>query len=258
MKVQLLPSSFGAGGKVSQRQHLSCFVIDDAVAFDAGSLAFACTNAQRELIRDVFLSHAHLDHIAGLPIFLDDLFSVLTEPVRVHATVEVIRILERDVFNWSVYPKFAELKNSIGPVIEYFPFEPGTTFRIKHLEFTPVEVNHNVTSVGALVSDARSSIGITGDTAHTDEIWKLFARRKDLSAVLVECAFPDDLSDLAGVSHHLTPSSLAIELAKFARPDVAVYVVNIKPMYRDRVVEQIDRLNISNLQVLEIGRDYEF
>ncbi|MEP6944653.1 MAG: 3',5'-cyclic-nucleotide phosphodiesterase [Acidobacteriota bacterium] len=258
MKVQLLPSSFGLGGAVSQRQHLSCLVIDDSVAFDAGSLAFSCSDLHRELIRDIFLSHAHLDHIAGLPIYLDDLFSVLTEPVRVHATAEMIDVLERDVFNWSVYPKFSKLRNSSGPVIEYRPFMPGTVVPIKHLNFMPVEVNHNVPSVGVLVSDNKCSIGITGDTAHTDEIWKLFSSRKDLAAVLIECAFPDELAELAGVSHHLTPSELVSELFKFGRTDVPVYVINIKPMYRERVNEQIKQLNIAHLEVLEIGRDYEF
>ena len=77
MKVQLLPSTFDESGKASSRQHLPCFVIDDVVAIDAGSLAMACTDQQRANIRDIVLSHAHLDHIAGLPLFIDDLYSVL-------------------------------------------------------------------------------------------------------------------------------------------------------------------------------------
>lgn len=258
MKVQLLPSSFDPGGAVSQRQHLSCLVIDGSVAFDAGSLAFSCSDEERANIRDIFISHAHLDHIAGLPIFIDDLFASLTAPVRVHATAEMIAVLERDIFNWSVYPKFSELKNSHGTVIEYHPFTSGDAFHVRHLTFVPFEVNHNVSSVGAIVSDGRTSVGITGDTARTEEIWQAFRHCKDLSAVLVECAFPNELSDLATVSHHLTPAELSVELEKFGRPDVPVYVINIKPMYRDRVVEEIQELNRPGLQILEIGRDYEF
>lgn len=258
MRLELLTSSFVAGGVPSQRQHLSCIVIDDVVAFDAGSLAFSCSDRQRDQIRDIIISHSHLDHIAGLPLYLDDLFSTLTEPVRVHAKAEVIEVLERDVFNWSIYPKFSELKNSNGPVLEYHPFVSGKQFSIKHLTFMPIDVNHMVSSVGAIISDGKVSVGITGDTAHTEAIWKQFNECEDLAAVLVECAFPDDLIDLAAVSHHLTPSGLASELAEFARPGVPVYAINLKPMYRDQIVDQIERLAIDGLHVLEVGRAYGF
>src|SRR5664279_1593087 len=99
MRVQLLPSSIEPGCEISQLQHLSCLVIDDCVAVDAGSLALSCTDLQRETIRDIVLSHGHIDHIASLPIFIDDLFANLTEPVRIHATREMVDTLERDVFN---------------------------------------------------------------------------------------------------------------------------------------------------------------
>ncbi len=76
MKLQLLPGTFDENGMASPRQHLSCFVVDDCVAIDAGSLAMAASTVQRKQIRDVVLTHAHLDHIAGLPLFIDDLFAV--------------------------------------------------------------------------------------------------------------------------------------------------------------------------------------
>lgn len=258
MKVQLLPSSIEPGITVSQRQHLSCLVIDDRVALDAGSLAFSCTDQQRQKIRDIVLSHAHLDHIAGLPIFIDDLFAVLAEPIRIHATPEVIEILERDVFNWSIYPRFSELHNRNGRVLEYRPFEPGSTIDVSHLMIHPVVVNHKIQSVGMLVAGQGVSIGITGDTSNTDEIWSVFNRRSDLAAVLVECAFPNELVDLAAASHHMTPLILATELAKFERSNVPVYVVNMKPMYRDKIIEELAPLGLPNLSILEIGRIYEF
>ena len=68
MKLQLLPSTFDENGRASPRQHLTCFVIDDCVAIDAGSLAMSVNPVQRKNIRDIVLTHAHLDHIAGLPL----------------------------------------------------------------------------------------------------------------------------------------------------------------------------------------------
>src|SRR5690242_21407826 len=119
MKFVLLPSSFDSNGLPSARQHLACLIVDDRVAIDAGSLAMAATDEIRRSVRDVVLTHAHLDHIAGLPLFIDDLFATLDQPVRVHALREVIDVLERDIFNWSVFPRFSELQTSIGPPIEY-------------------------------------------------------------------------------------------------------------------------------------------
>ena len=75
MKVQLLPSSLGGDAAATQQQRLTCFVVDNSVAFDAGSLAFSCSDTQRQQIRDAVITHTHLDHIAGLPIFIDDLFA---------------------------------------------------------------------------------------------------------------------------------------------------------------------------------------
>jgi len=256
MKVQLLPSSINDDGTASQGQRLTCFVVDDSVAFDAGSLAFACTNLQRQQIRDAVISHTHLDHIAGLPIFIDDLFATLTEPFRIHCTTEMFEVLESNVFNWDIYPRFSELTNVYGNVLEYSLVEPQNAFKVKHLEVVPVTVNHNSPSLGFLVSDGKVSVGITGDTSETSEIWNVFSECENLAAVFVECAFPDEMGKLASDSHHLTPARLASELAKLRDRKYPVYVSNIKAMYREVVVRQLDDLKLSDLNILEVGKSY--
>jgi ribonuclease BN (tRNA processing enzyme) len=258
MKIQMLPSSIDEQGKASVRQHLQTIVIDDLVAVDAGCLALSCSDLQRSQIRDIILTHTHLDHIAGLPLFIDDLFGGLTQPVRIHATAEMVEILERDLFNWSIYPRFSELTNSHGPVVRYCEFERGGTFDVKHLSVRSVAVNHRVSASGYILSDGSSSVVITGDTAETDEIWNAANETADLTAVLVECAFPDELGELASASHHLTPARLKTELVKIRDREIPVFIINIKPMYRDKVIEQIDIANIPNVQILELGRVYEF
>jgi cAMP phosphodiesterase len=257
MKLQLLPSTFDATGFCSQQQHLSCFVIDDCLAIDAGSLAMATTAVQKEQIRNVILTHAHLDHIAGLPLFIDDMFVSLDEPVRVYATKEVIAILEDNIFNWEVYPKFSELKNKRGAVMRFVQIEIETEIFIKHLRIKPVEVNHGVQTVGYLISDDKSNIAVTGDTAKTDKFWDIVNREKSPAAILIECAFPDELEDLAFKSHHSTPSVVQRELKKLKHTNCPVYVINMKPMYRERIVKQIENLKIENLHILEIGKIYE-
>ena len=258
MRIQLLPSTIDENGRASVRQHLLSIVIDDTVAIDAGSLAFSCSDKQRAQVRDIVLTHTHLDHIAGLPLFIDDLFATLDGPIRVHATREMIDILERDIFNWSIYPRFSELSNDHGRVVEYREFAKGSTFDVAHLSIKSVGVNHPVSANGYVVSDGKMSIAVTGDTAETDDFWKVCNQTPDLKAVMVECAFPDELAELAAVSHHLTPKRLRTELDKFTDSDCPVYVINLKPMYRDKVVGQLNDAGIPRVEILEVGRVYDW
>ena len=258
MKFQLLPSTFEQNGAASNRQHLSCFIVNDSVSIDAGSLAMATSDEQKQKIRDVILTHAHLDHIAGLPLYIDDLFASLTEPIRVHATKEVVEVLERDIFNWSVYPRFSELTSENGAVMQYQPFEVEKDFSIKNLSIKAINVNHKVPTVGLIVSDERTTFAMTGDTAEMDKFWECVNNEKDLNAVLIECAFPDELDDLAHISHHLTPKSLQTELAKCNHRGCSIFIINIKPMYREQIVRQIEKLKIPNLEILEVGKVYQW
>ncbi|MDQ6788133.1 MAG: 3',5'-cyclic-nucleotide phosphodiesterase [Acidobacteriota bacterium] len=258
MKLQLLPTSFDENGCASQRQHLSCFVIDDCVAIDAGTLAMATDSRQRKQIRDVVLTHAHLDHIAGLPLFIDDLFDTLEEPVRVYALDEVIETIRRNIFNWEIYPDFSELKNKNGAVLEYFPIEAGQEFAIKHLRLRAVEVNHRVASSGFVISDGKTKIGLSSDTAETNKFWTTLNEEENLGAILIECAFPDELEELAQASYHLTPKSLKKEIAKYKGDKCPIYAVNIKPMYLGEVARQIEELKIENLKILQVGKVYQW
>ena len=256
--MQLLPSTFGPNGSASVRQHLTSLVVDDVVAFDAGSLAMAASDEQKSSIRDVVISHAHLDHIAGLPLFIDDQFSTLTTPVRIYASQSVIDVLETHIFNWSVYPRFSELSNGHGTVMEYVRFETEIEFRVRHLDVLPVPVNHKVPTCGFVVSDGNATIAMTGDTAPTKPFWDAVDRLPRLDAILVECAFPDSLAELARDSHHLTPAGLSKELGKLKRTDCPIYAVNLKPSYRDEIVVQFDELGEDRLNILEVGRIYEW
>lgn len=258
MRLEILPSTFERDGSTAGRQHLTTLVIDDTVAFDAGGLAMGCTARQRENIRDVVVSHAHLDHIAGLPLFVDDLFATLEEPIQVYASRQVIDVLENHIFNWSVYPRFSELENAFGPVMRYIEFTPGKEFSVRGYNVLPIEVNHKVQSCGFIIDDGSSTIALTGDTAPTDVFWERVNGLGTLDAVLVECAFPDELADLAEISHHLTPRALAEEIGKLHRTDCEILIANIKPAYRDQTCSQLQALNISGLEILKVGRQYSW
>jgi cAMP phosphodiesterase len=258
MKIQLLPSTIDENGMASERQHLLSMIVDDRVAIDAGCLALSCSDLHRRQVRDIVLTHTHLDHVAGLPLFIDDLFASLTGPIRIHATREMINILERDLFNWAIYPRFSELSNERGPVLEYAEFECGAKFEVGHLSAQSVRVNHKVSALGYLISDNETTLAITGDTAETDDFWQLCNESTNLKAVLVECAFPDELEQLAIDSNHLTPARLRSELEKLNGSDLPVYIINLKPMYRDKVIEQIKQAGIPRVEILSVGKIYHF
>lgn len=258
MKIQLLPTTFDEQGNASNLQHTCCFIIDDCVAIDAGSLAMATNKVQKENIRDVVLTHAHLDHIAGLPLFIDDLFAILEKPIRVHATNEVITALKDHIFNWVIYPNFSELKNKNGETLIYQPFEVEIEIPINYFKFKAVEVNHKVPSVGLIVSDNKTKIAVSGDTAEMERFWEVVNAENTINALFIECAFPNEFDDLAHSSHHLTPKILQRELDKFKHQNCPIYVINLKPMYRTQIVNELKELKIKNLEVLEVGKVYEF
>ncbi len=256
MNIQLLPSTFDQTGCATPEQRLTCFLLDDRVAVDAGSIALAMTDAQRRDVRDVILTHPHMDHMATLPIYIDDMFASLREPVRVHATAEVIELLQRDVFNWTVYPRFSELSNEFGPVMEYVPFRVGEEFNVAHLRVVAVPVNHIVPTVGLLVTSEQATVAFSSDTAATEDFWHLVNRAPRLDALMVEASFPNSMAELAAVSGHLTPHSLAAELDKFAHANADVLVVHLKPSYRNILLDELAALKLPRLRVMEPGRAY--
>ena len=258
MRIQLLPSTFDGHGRATVEQRLTCFLIDDCVAIDAGSIAIALTAEQRERVRDVVVTHPHMDHIASLPIFIDDLYPTLKQPIRIYATPEVIELLERDVFNWNVYPRFSGLKNDYGPVMEYLPIPIRQEFTVGHLKILAIPVNHIVPTVGLIVSDGKTTVAFSSDTAETQEFWDVVNRTEDVDALLIEASFPNEMARLAEVSRHFTPATLGAELKKLSHNGLDILAVHIKPAYREKIIQQLKDLNISKLRVMEPGKTYSW
>ncbi len=258
MKIQLLPSTFDGDGKATLDQRLTCYLIDGCVTVDAGSIAIALTAEQRASVHDIIITHVHMDHIASLPIFIDDLYPTLTEPMRVHATPEVIERLERDVFNWNVYPRFSELKNEFGAVMTYVPIKAGHEFKVAHLTVKAIPVNHIVPTVGVIVSDGKRTVAFSSDTAETDDFWKEVNGLKRLDAILIEASFPNSMAKLADVSRHFTPASLAEELHKLKHNGLDILAVHLKPAYRETIIAELKALDLPKLGVMEPGRTYSW
>ena len=256
MRVKLLPSTIDAEGRASPEQRLSCFVVDGRVAIDAGSIAIGLTDSERAAVRDVILTHPHMDHIATLPIFVDDLFASLEEPVRVHATREVCEMVARDVFNGTVYPPFQDFENGRTRVMEFVPFRAGEEFRVAHLRVKAVPVTHIVPTVGLVLTDGATTVAFSGDTSETEEFWRLVNAEPRLDALFIESSFPNSLSKLATIAGHLTPAALGEELRKLTHKDTDILAMHLKPSFRLQLVEELAALNVPRLTAMEPGREY--
>ena len=73
MKVTLIPSSMSMDG-VEQNQYLISYLINDTLAVDAGGLGFYGSPEQQARVKHVLISHTHADHVASLPIFVENAF----------------------------------------------------------------------------------------------------------------------------------------------------------------------------------------
>ena len=258
MKIQLLPSTFDGDGHATLDQRLTCYLIDECVTLDAGSIAIALTGEQRARVQDIIVTHVHMDHIASLPIFIDDLYPTLKQPMRIHATPDVIERLERDVFNWNVYPRFSELKNEFGAVMEYVPIQAGQDFKVAHLTVKAIPVNHIVPTVGIVISDGQRTVAFSSDTAETDEFWEVLNALPQLDAILIEASFPNSMAGLAEVSRHFTPASLGAELRKLNHNGLDILAVHLKPAYRETIIAELAALDLPKLGVMEPGRTYSW
>ena len=256
MRVKLLCSSTGED---LQLQALTTFLVNNCIAIDGGSIGLGLLPQEMRAIRDIVVTHAHSDHIASLPIFIAETFTESDAPVVVYAIPEVVSALRNFIFNDQIWPNFEKipLRSGRGPALQFQTITPREPFEIHGVSVTAVRVNHVVPTVGLKLQDHQAAVIFTSDTYITDEIWDLARETEQLRAIFVDVSYPNELESLAAASKHLTPQSLASELAKLKR-SVEVYATHIKPVMRHQVLWQLGELKRPPVSVAEIGRVYEW
>lgn len=231
------------------------FLINETFMMDAGSVSAGLLEAEQGKIRNVLLSHAHFDHIKGLPLLADNMVGrTQNGAIKIWSLPEVLDDLRRHIFNDAVYPDFTRLPSVDEAPLAYQPFVDETTIKIGGLEVVSIRVNHIVPAVGFIIRDGETALLYSGDTSETRRIWEVGAKELRLKAAFIETSFPNDMRELAKVSGHLTPEMLACEFMKLGRPDLPIYIYHLKPSYRDLIAAELTRLNLPNLHVLEEGQ----
>lgn len=254
MKFEVLGCAGGEG--IGHRA--TSFLINDSMLIDAGSVVHSLTLEQQNNISHALITHTHLDHIKDLGFLVDNTFGIRSNPLQVISAAAVIEALKAHFFNWIVWPDFSQLPSPENAVLEFISNEKGVHVEGLNIDF--IAVNHPGTANGFLIEDASSdsSILVTGDTGHTDLIWQTAKSRKNLKAIFADTAFPDDMHELAEVSGHMTPCQLHEKLIEYQLDGLDVFCYHLKPTYHERVLKDIQAVNVTTFRPLLEGQILSF
>lgn len=233
MKLRVL----GCSGGIGSALHTTSFLLDDDILLDAGTGVGELSLEELRRIRHIFLTHAHLDHVAGLPLLVDTLFGVSEQALIVHALPETIDVLRRHVFNWQLWPDFSQLPDPKHPRLRFEPMHVGESRAMDERTVAMLPARHTVPAAGYCISGAAGTVVFTGDTSPNELLWPLLNDLPDLKLLMIECAFADRDRELAELARHYCPATLSGDLAKLQhRPKIAIS--HLKPGYEDRIMRE--------------------
>ncbi len=287
--------ALGVNGGVEEptsAYHIKAHGASSGVMCDVGTLAAGIEQARRrgrypnaasreEVMTSIsayLITHAHLDHVAGL---------VLASPndtkKDIMALAPVNQALADHYFNWSVWPNMGD--RGASPRLAQYHYRdleaglptpiPGTAMTV-----TAYPLSHAGSPSTAFLlrsgQDALLCLGDTGPDAvegatRLNELWRAvapMAREGRLRGILIEASYPDPVPD-ARLYGHLTPSWLGKELQALrgmvgddARMKaLPILVTHIKPSGTSRssraaVRRQLQDLGFFNFIILEQGGEY--
>ena len=244
------------GGNVPEHG-MTSFLLNDTVCIDAGWVSGALSLREQVKVKDVVISHSHLDHTCSLPFLIDNNFSAPGFTLRIYAIPEVIASMKNHLFNNHTWPDFTCLPNDLTPVLKLIEVPAEQPFRVNGLTIRPVAVDHIVPTTGFIFEDKTGAVAYSSDTAPTERFWQLVNKTRNLKAVITETSFPNELQDLANVSGHMTPQTLNLELDKLEQ-DVPVYLYGCKPRHMKLIHRQVRALKRRRVTFLTQGKTYRF
>ena len=251
MQIKILGWSGGIGAGL----RTTSFMLDDDILIDAGTGLGDLPLNQMTGIRHIFLSHSHMDHIAGLPLLADSMFGVHEEPIVVHAQEKTIKALKVHIFNWIIWPDFSELPNKEHPCIRFEEMQPGEKIMIRQREIEMIPVNHTVPSVAYCVTGRNGAAAFSGDTTTNDTLWSALNKHEKVDLLFIEAAFANLDLEISRISKHYCPQLLAKDLKKLNhQPEI--WLTHFKPGDEDIIYQEcmdsIDGLSVHRLSGGEV------
>ncbi len=250
MKIKVL----GCSGAEFPGHNPPGFLLDDAILFDAGSLTNVLTAPMQKKIRTIFITHAHLDHIRGIPFLADNLIiRHMNYRVNIVSIPAVIKVLKENLLNGSVWPDFTIIPKPGNGVLKFLQLKDGRSLSINGYTITPYKVQHSVPAVGYLVEDpSQRRFFYSGDTGPTDATWKKIGERQ-IHCLIIEVSFPNRMEETALLTGHLTTRLLRQELAKISPLPERIYITHTKPQYFKSIAAELRDLRLKNLRLLRDG-----
>ena len=234
MKLTIL----GCSGGIGSGRHTTCLKVDDDILIDAGTGITTLDFEQLLAIDHVFLTHAHLDHVLGLPLLLDSVGDLRTTPLTVHALPEVLEVLSAHLFNWHLWPDFREIPSPEAPWLQFAPLDFGGDFTLKGRTFRPLPVNHVVPACAIHLATAAGSLVFSGDTTRSEAFVSALNAIADLRHLIIDTSFENALVDIAQASKHHWPDSLAAELQGLnVGPEV--WITHLKPGNESAIMNEL-------------------
>ncbi len=178
----------------------------------------------RQHIKAYLLSHAHLDHVAGLMIN-----STIDSSKPIFGIDSTIDFLRDHLFNWKIWPNFGSEGSKPLNLYSYKRLQLGEKISIPNTQMTvePFLLNHpgSYQSTAFLIESAGSYVLYFGDTSPDDlepqkrlqTIWKRVApliQQNKLKCIFLECSYTNQHK--GKMFGHLNAKYLIEELNKLA------------------------------------------
>ncbi len=251
MHIRVLPASLPTCPGFS----LTGFVVDCVLAVDAGPLGLCGLPEDLAKIADVLLTHSHIDHVAGLPIFLDNIYGLCEHAPTIHATTPTLTSLQNDIFNDRVMPDFIGMSKVLPPFLQLKTIQVNDPFRIGRYTIQARAVLHPVPTVAYLIDDGTSALAIITDTAPVPDLLAWLQKQPRVKAVFLEASFPNNMHELARISGHHT-SAQFVEAAHALAP-LPVYPIHIKPRFVETISTEITEAGLQNVRFVVPGNIVE-
>lgn len=169
------------------------------IVFDAGTAMYRLS---RHLVTDhldIFLSHAHLDHVIGLTYLLDIMRRHPLQRVTIHGEASKLAAIREHLFSELLFPIMPDATWS--PLCEPVCLESGCEVRSFPLEHPGGVVGFHCRY------DERTLAYVTDTTARTSAPYVKEIRDADL--LIHECNFSDQYAALAEMTGHSCTTAVA-------------------------------------------------
>lgn len=227
----------------NDRRQTACFMLPElGVVLDAGTGMYRVRDLLATDHLDIFLTHAHLDHVVGLTFLFDVLWEKNVQRVHVHGEAAKLAEIERHLFSEALFP--------VQPPFDWRPLQPAVDLPGGG-KLTYFPLKHPGGSVGYRLDWPEASLAYVTDTtaaADADYVEKI----QGVDVLLHECYFPDGWEEKAELTGHSCISPVA-QVA--AAADVGLLVlVHVAPLS-----EADDPLGVDAAReifpAIEIGED---